>query len=347
MPKVILVEVAHPKHVLQFLPLVKKLKSKGYMITVLARPKSVVKKLLSSCVFDVIYLEHKRDSIVSRLRELPSTMRDYFKIVRKLDCGLIISRSSPFATLTGRILGIPSIIFPDSEVVSLTRYVSAPLASKIVTPLPFTLDYGAKHIRMDGMFEEVYLHPSVFQPDPEALTRNGLGKEQGFAFLRFVEWKANHDKGQWGFSTQEKRKLISHLVDIGKQVILSDEDVDTIQNDNVLSVKEPQDVHSLMSLADVYVGDSQSMATEASLLGTSSIRYNSFVGPNDMGNFIYLEKQGILHNVKSLEGVIEKLNTVLSEVYQNSCRQWRSEYFESRPYILEPMEEICLKEISQ
>ena len=33
------------------------------------------------------------------------------------------------------------------------------------------------------------------------------------------------------------------------------------------------------------------MATESALLGTPSIRYNSFVGKNDMSNFVLLEKK--------------------------------------------------------
>ncbi|MFC7231061.1 hypothetical protein ACFQMM_05875 [Saliphagus sp. GCM10025308] len=48
-------------------------------------------------------------------------------------------------------------------------------------------------------------------------------------------------------------------------------------------------IHDLLYYADLYVGDSQTMATEAAILGTPAIRSNSFVGDGDMSNFVELE----------------------------------------------------------
>ena len=39
------------------------------------------------------------------------------------------------------------------------------------------------------------------------------------------------------------------------------------------------------------VADTQTIVTEAAVLGTPAIRYNSFAGENDMGNFVELEQK--------------------------------------------------------
>ncbi len=53
------------------------------------------------------------------------------------------------------------------------------------------------------------------------------------------------------------------------------------------------------------------MVTEAALLGTPAIRSNSFVGDDDMGNFVELENQGLIHNVASVSEIVDRSRTVL------------------------------------
>jgi predicted glycosyltransferase len=49
------------------------------------------------------------------------------------------------------------------------------------------------------------------------------------------------------------------------------------------------------------------MTTEAAMLGTPAIRYNSFVGENDMLNFIELEeKYGLVFNYNDSEKALQK-----------------------------------------
>ena len=41
---------------------------------------------------------------------------------------------------------------------------------------------------------------------------------------------------------------------------------------------DPRDIHHALYYATMYIGDSQTMAAEAAVLGTPSVRYNDFVG---------------------------------------------------------------------
>jgi predicted glycosyltransferase len=74
------------------------------------------------------------------------------------------------------------------------------------------------------------------------------------------------------------------------------------------------------------------MATEAALLGTPSFRFNSFVGPNDMSNFIILQdKYDLMRNVASFEQLIKLITEVLDD--KETKNKWlikRENYFKDR-----------------
>jgi hypothetical protein len=66
-------------------------------------------------------------------------------------------------------------------------------------------------------------------------------------------------------------------------------------------------IHDCLYYAKMCVTDTQTMTTEAGILGTPVIRCNSFVGKNDMGNFIELEQQyKLIFSYRDPEQAIEK-----------------------------------------
>ena len=83
--------------------------------------------------------------------------------------------------------------------------------------------------------------------------------------------------------------------------------------------------------ADLYIGDSQTMAAEAAVLGTPSIRFNDFVGK--LGYLEELEhKYGLTFGIKTseperlLQKVGELLNTpMLKEKWQKRRQKMLSE----------------------
>ena len=82
---------------------------------------------------------------------------------------VIVSKGSLYGTLTAKLLRKKSVIFPDSEVVKVTNRYVVPLCTKVVTPQSFQLDYGKKHLRVAGIFEDCYLSPQVYEPNPSVL----------------------------------------------------------------------------------------------------------------------------------------------------------------------------------
>jgi predicted glycosyltransferase len=75
----------------------------------------------------------------------------------------------------------------------------------------------------------------------------------------------------------------------------------------------PELLHDLLAYADCYVGDSQTMATEAAVLGTPAVRTNAFVGEDDMSNFRELEAEyGLLRSFAAEDDAIDCAVSFLS-----------------------------------
>lgn len=297
-----LFELNHPKHYYQFKHVMQQLKNDGHKVHVLARDKDVLLKVLDeeNVPYEIFGL-HKK-SIVGKIFGTISILINYKRIARRIKPDVIISKASFYGTYTARRIGAKSIIFPDSEVVRITNKYVVPLCDKVVTPETFGLDYGGKHIKVPGFFENCYLAPSVFTPDEKVLADYGL--KRPYAVFRFVGWFANHDVHNGGFTLDEKIELVKAVEPFMTVYISSEKQLPDELKKYSLPTPAAQ-IHSVLSCADLYLGDSQTMATEAALLGTPAIRSNSFVGEHDMTNFIILEnKYGLLRNIANYDDVL-------------------------------------------
>lgn len=320
-------ELNHPKHYYQFKYVMQMLKQDGHEILVLARDKDVLLKVLDEeGVPYKIFGEHRK-KMWAKIASSLSTLFKYSAIVKEFKPDIIVSKASLFGTLMANWHNAKSVIFPDSEVVTLTNKHVVPRCTKVVTPENFTLNYGPKHIRVKGVFEDSYLAPNVFAPDKDVCMKYGIKKP--FAVFRFVGWFANHDVNNNGFSLEEKLKLVKAVEPYLNVYISSEKTLP----EELAAYKLPSPasaIHSVLSEADLYLGDSQTMATEAALLGTPAIRSNSFVGEHDMSNFIMLEKKyGILRNIAEFNKVL----STASDFAKNSRKaEWinkRQEYYKS------------------
>ena len=288
-------ELNHPKHYYQFKYVMRTLKEHGHEIKVLAREKDVLLDVLKEEGVDYTIFGKHNKSMSAKIFGTFALVRHYITIVRQYQPDIIVSKGSLYGTLTAKLMGKKSVIFPDSEVVKVTNRYVVPLCTKVVTPQSFKLDYGKKHSRVTGIFEDCYLAPQVYVPNPLIIEQYGL--KRPYAVLRFVGWFANHDVGKSGFNSQEKLTLVEELSKKINVYISSEKELPEELQQYRLPTPAAI-IHDVLTYADLYVGDSQTMAAEAALLGTPAVRCNSFVGPNDMSNFIMLQDQyGLLYNV--------------------------------------------------
>lgn len=319
-------ELNHPKHYYQFKYVIRRLKENGHEILVLARDKDVLLPLLEeeNVPYEVFGMHKKKMS--EKILGTFSIIRNYNRIVNRFKPDVVVSKASFYGCYCAKKFGCKSVIFPDSEIVKVTNKYVVPLSTAIVTPQTFGLDYGKKHLRIKGFFEDCYLAPSVFVPDTTVVSRYGLKKP--YAIFRFVGWSANHDVSNNGFSLEEKIQLVNSVSQYMQVYISSENELPAELRSYKLATPASQ-IHSVLSEADLYLGDSQTMATEAALLGTPAVRSNSFVGDGDMTNFKVLEnKYGLLRNIKDYQDVLEVVVDFAKRSRKTEWKQKQAHYYE-------------------
>ena len=136
-----------------------------------------------------------------------------------------------------------------------------------------------------GYQELAYLHPNCFKPDINVLNELEINKDDPFFILRFNVFKAHHDIGITGLTLKQKLELIEILKTKGKVFITTERNIEPELVEYQLKVS-PEKIHSLMSYATMFLGDSQTMTSESAVLGVPSLRCNSFAG-----RIAYLEEE--------------------------------------------------------
>ena len=311
-------ELNHPKHYHQFKYVMSILQERGHSIKVLARDKDVLLNVLKEDHISFEIFGVHKDCLTGKLFSSFSIYHNYKRIAKSFRPDVIVSKASLYGVLVARSLKCQSYIFPDSEVVALTNKLVAPLASHIITPEPFALNYGTRHQRIKGLFEDCYLSPDVLSIDRRFPEKNGL--KRPYAILRFVGWSANHDISNNGFSLEEKIALAESISRYMTVYISSEKELPEALSEYKLFTPAAR-IHDVLANADLYVGDSQTMAAEAALLGTPAIRSNSFVGDGDMSNFKMLEKKfGLLLNIRDFDSV---LNTSIDFAKESRKEEWQ------------------------
>jgi len=292
----VLFEVTHPAMVHLFRHAIAELDARGHRVFVTSREKDLTTRLLDEYGVPHVPLSSKGSTPLSLASEWVVREFRMLRTVRAVDPDVVVSQNSPAAVHAARLSGATSIVFDDSEAERAAARLVHPFADVVCTPANFGRDLGEKQRRYEGYHELAYLHPDRFSPDRDVLERHGVAVDERYFVVRFVSWGAHHDVGQSGFSEPVRRALVSRLTEHGTVYVTSERPLPEAFEPYRLPIP-PTCLHDLLNYADLYVGDSQTMATEASVLGTPAVRYNSFAGNGDMSNFVELEEEyGLLHS---------------------------------------------------
>ena len=315
-----------PAHVHMYKHVVRALEEEGHDVLVLARSDECTEALLS--YYDLPYETYgkRSDTVHSLAWELPSHLYTIVRRVREFGPDVVFGKG-PYAAAAGTASRTPTIAVLDSEP-SLDHVVARPFVRAILTPSAFRKDLGEKHYRFTGVTETAYLHPDVFEPDSSIREELGVDRDEPYAIVRFNAFNGHHDVGREGFSLEQRRRLLSDLADHAT-VFVSDEGGDLEITDTEARPFDlhPAKMHDALAEADLLVADTQTMVTEAALLGTPAIRSNSFVGEDDMGNFLELEEHGLVRNLASFDEVRDEARALLAD--ESAVQTWerrRDEY---------------------
>lgn len=269
----ILIEVGHPAHVHQFKHMFWELEKSGWKGLFVTKDKECALDLLKEYKLPYVLLGKTQNGTIRKLLSLPFFCYRMLRIALKFKPDMFISRVSPLSGYASFLLRKPHIAFTDTENVKLLDSISEPFADVVLTSTAYYRDHGKKQIRYPGYHELAYLHHRRFVPQPVWEMLN-IPENEPYAVVRFVSWNAHHDIGHKGISERNKIELVEQLASRLKVFVSAEGDLPKDIQRFRISV-HPVMIHDVLYHAKLFVGESATMASESTMLGTPAAYVNS------------------------------------------------------------------------
>lgn len=324
----------HPGKYHLFKFLIRNLINQGHQVDVFIITKDILEDLIKQEGWNYvnIFPEGRRiNGIPVIIATIINFFRTLFRLLKqtwgkKYDFYL----SDDVLSVVGWLKGVKSFHFQDDDYKAVPESTLL-LGASTKTFAPETTDLGKfndKKISYRGLHELAYLHPNRFTPDKSVLDELNLNGNK-YYILRLVSLTASHDVGKKGLDNDLVQKLINILQKHGRVFITAERELPA-QFEQFRIKVSPEKIGHLMYFAEMFIGDSQTMTTEAAVLGVPSLRCNSFVGlirsmaemedkygltwgflPNDFNKLI-LKVQELLQE-KDLRGEMRKKRAIMLE----------------------------------
>lgn len=283
----LLFDIGHPGQVHLLRNAISILKSRGHDVTVTVKEIPSARKLLDAYGIPWLPLGHKYDSLLLKGFSQAGYNFRLLKIARekKIDIAvgssITVAHASVFHSMKSILLDDD-----DADAVRLFSMFAHPFADTVLSPS--ALARQRRHRRdvvYAGTHELFYLHPSRFTPDPSVVQKAGIDLSKPYFIARFVSGKAYHDKGERWITMEQKLRFVRMLERYGSVYITTERAIDPELEKWQLRVA-PELIHHLLSFATLFVGDSQTMTSEAAILGTPALKCNSFAHKLSVPNML-------------------------------------------------------------
>lgn len=253
--------------------------------------------------------------LISNAAELLTTSVRIQRYIRRNrpDCVVTKYGSGNFAA---RLLGVPNLSFndDDAELVPFIAWSSYPFADAVLAPHVTRMGrWSDKTKRYSGYHELAYLHPNVFRPSPSIRETMEVGANEPFAIIRLSALQAHHDIGEKGLNEKLLYWIVT-TVQHHMRVFISSEARLHPMFEPLRFVLPPHQMHHALAEASFYIGDSQTMAAEAAVLGTPSVRISTFSGR--LSYLEDLERLGLTVGVHPLDE--DRVKIVVGEMLQSA-----------------------------
>ena len=315
----VLIQLSHPAHFHLYKIVAQNLLADGHQVLFVIKSKDILETLLQNAGLPYVNINQHahRGSKLGILWDM--LVREYriVKLCRKHKIDLLTG-STPDVAHAGWWLRKWRVNTgeDDAAVVPMFGKIAAPFIQSLVTPT--TCNNGKSEPRSSkypGYHELAYLHPNHFTPDPKIVEAYGIDTSKPYFVMRFASLNAHHDSGIKGINTEIAERLVKILEPHGRIYITSERPLEP-QFEKYRIKINPLDMHHVMAFASLYIGDSQTMAAEAGVLGVPFVRFNDFVGR--IGYLRELEDTYELgHGIKasaegSVDALCERVETLVS-----------------------------------
>lgn len=270
---------AHPSQVWILHQIEAALKSK-YTFIWFMRDKDISLQLADELSISYVIVSKAKKGFWGNAFEMLINIFKLLILTKKYKIDLWISKYSA-AHIVSKILGKKSIFFIDDdfELVPNLYNLSCPVADSILLPEVTRSGPFKKRLkRINGLFELVYLHPQRFFPNNNIYSYLGVSMNQKYALVRLASLTAHHDAGIKGVSETLLQGAIELCSTFNIQVFITSEKPLASAFEKYRLPIPLSKIHHALYYAEFMLGDSQTMTSEAALLGTPAFRINSFVG---------------------------------------------------------------------
>jgi uncharacterized protein len=290
---------------------IKDLLAKGHDVKILAREYGDTISLLKS--FGLQYAPFKpKGARAIRFLMILEHLQNCYRLSRIFEPSMVIGFGAD-AAVTAFRLRKPCIIFTDSEGIPVQNNISKMFSSAIITPGCFMQDLGVKHIFIEGYKEFAYLHPNYFKPNSSIFKELKLDINDKYVIIRINVFDAVHDIGKHGFTDANQIEMVKELEKYAK-VFISPEGRLSPELEKYRLPVGASRIHDVLYYSQLLITDTQTMTTEAAILGTPAVRSNNFAGPKDMGIFVELEKKyDMIYSFPKAEQAIKKALTLIKQ----------------------------------
>jgi predicted glycosyltransferase len=282
----ILIDIGHPGHVHLLKNLFFELNS-IHKIWVTVKDIPIAIKLLEHYGIPYLKLGSKKDNIIGKAFSQIHYNYLIYNLVKKNNIEIGVGSSLALAHVSA-ICSMNSIILDDDddEIQPLFVKFGHPFATHVLSPGSLKNNRKKKNaIFYNGFHELAYLSPNKFTPDINILKELNLDVNEKFFVLRFNRFMAHHDIGHKGISLEQKLRIIRLLENYGRIFITTEGEIEPELIDYQLTIN-PEKIHSLLAFSQMFIGDSQTMTSEAAVLGIPAVKCNSFAGklsvPNEL-----------------------------------------------------------------
>ena len=273
----VLFQLGHPAHFHLFKNTIADLQRDGHETFILIRKKDILEDLLKKSGMTYInILPSGKKSVLTLMLRLWRVF--WFTLTHRVD---VLVGSTPEVAQVAWLLRRRSVVMAEDDASIVPQFIKVvkPFVDNYLSPVSCNngvLERATTHY--EGFHKLAYLHPNRFSPD-SAVVDKYFDHSNPYFLLRFAQLNAYHDvsANAHGINDKIAVKLIEILSPHGKVFITSERELSPELECYRLNIN-PLDIHHLMAFATLYIGDSQSMAVEAAMLGTPSIRFNDFAG---------------------------------------------------------------------
>ena len=277
----ILVYLGHPAHFYLYKNAIVNWREHGHKVEILIKKKDILQQLLDNqgwAYHNILSEGRKSNKIGMALGVIKRALRqNQFCAQFGPD---IMTGTSVENSIIGPLRHIPVVNCneDDAAVVPLYAKLSYPGADAILNPVVcHSGKWDTKATKYPSYQELAYLHPNHFTADKTVVEGYGIDTTKPYFVMRFASLKAHHDDGVKGINTEIAQRLIDILSPHGQIYITSERELEPQFEPYRIRIN-PLDMHHVMAFASLYLGDSQTMAAEAGVLGTPFVRFNDFVG---------------------------------------------------------------------